>query len=126
MYTWKESAFFPSVNFNHRYCFSDAAIIFKTFLYDDNFSHSWGDFPPCYSSSRDINAIVLNTHPLTWMRLTQLQQPDCCLFLALVCPFFNFFLAVLKNLEIMVNVKFSNLTGIEAWTSGLIIQSASQ
>ena len=36
-------------------------------------------------------------------------------------PIFNLFLKVLKNLENMVNVKCSNLTGIEAWTSGLIV-----
>ena len=46
--------------------------------------------PPCSSLSHDINVIVLNMHPCTWMRLTSLQQPGCHLFLALVYPFFFF------------------------------------
>ena len=76
---------------------------------------------PCSSLSHDINTIALNMHPRTSMRLAQLQQPGRCLFLALVYPFFNLFLTVLKNLENMVNVKCYNLTGIEAWTYGLIV-----
>ena len=75
---------------------------------------------PSYSLSHDINSIVLNMHPRKWICLTQLQQPGSCLFLALVYHFFDFLLAVPKNLENMVNVKFSNLIGIEAWTYGFI------
>ena len=82
--------------------------------------------PPYYSLSHDINVIGLNMHPCTWMRVTKLQQPIRHLFLALVYPFFNFFLKVIRNLDNMANVKCFNLTGIEAWTYGLIFQSNSR
>ena len=44
--------------------------------------------PPCSSLSHDINMIVLNMHPHTWMRLTKLQQLGRHLFLYIVNPFF--------------------------------------
>ena len=39
----KNSAFFSSVYFNSIYCFSDAAILLETFLYENKFGHIWGD-----------------------------------------------------------------------------------
>ena len=82
--------------------------------------------PPCYYLSRDINMTVLNMRPRTWMCLTLLQQPGCHHLLAVVYPFFTFFLKVLISLENMVNVKCSNFKYIEAWTSVFVVQSASR
>ena len=42
-YDWKESAFFPSVNFIPRSCFSDFIILLMNSFYDDNFDYIWGD-----------------------------------------------------------------------------------
>ena len=82
--------------------------------------------PPFSSLSHYINFILLNMHPLAWMCLTWLQQPGRHLFISIVYPFFTFFLKVFKNLENMVNIKWSDLTGIEAWAFGLIVRSNSR
>ena len=79
-----------------------------------------GEILPCfYSLSRDINVLVLNMHPCMWKRLTLIQHPVChlLLFILYICLFFE----SAKKKDNMVNAKCSSLTGIEAWTSGLIV-----
>ena len=97
LHAWKKSAFFPSINYIPRYCFYDAAILLETFLYDDNFSHSWGDvsslfFPePWYkcdsAEHAPSNVVALNTTSTAW------SSPVPCYYI----PPFNFFLGGAKK-----------------------------
>ena len=91
LYAWKESSFFPHNNFNTRYCSSDTSILLKTFLYDDNFSHSWGDvasffFPESWYKWYSAE------HVPSYMDALNLTSTDWSLPVTCSCiPFFNLF-----------------------------------
>ena len=92
LYAWKESALFPSVQFNPISFFSDTSILLEPFLYDNNFDHSWVDvasllFPEAWykCDSADCALLYMNVLNLT---STASSSPVSCSFVPLLLLFF--------------------------------------